>query len=118
MPDLRIAALTAAAMLGSTMMVGTSAAMPLNGLPQANRQVAADVQNVRWVCGPRGCWNRLGWSGGPGWNRWGSRGPDWTARAGGVDAADGGARYAEKSLRAGPEISAERLKARPDRSQP
>src|SRR5215472_9501874 len=56
MPNFKIAAVTAAAVLGSTMMVGASAAMPLNGLPQASKQVAADVHDVRLVCGPRGCW--------------------------------------------------------------
>jgi hypothetical protein len=79
MPNLKIAAITAAALLGSTMMVGTAAAMPLNGLPQASDQVAANVQEARVVCGPRGCWRRpgpgWGWRGrmgwrGPGWNRW------------------------------------------------
>jgi hypothetical protein len=76
MPDLKIAAVTAAALLGSTMMVGTSAAMPLNGLPQASKDVASNVQDVRLVCGPRGCWHRPGWRG-PGWHRWGWRGPGW-----------------------------------------
>jgi len=79
MPHLKIAALTAAALLGSTMMVGTSVAMPLNALSQASNQAAANVQDVRLVCGPRGCWNRPGprlWRG-PGWQRWGWRGPGW-----------------------------------------
>jgi hypothetical protein len=69
----------AAALLGATMMVGTSVAMPLNGLSQASKQVAANVQDVRLVCGPRGCWHRpgLGLWRGPGWHRWGWRGPGW-----------------------------------------
>jgi hypothetical protein len=81
MPNLKIASLAAAALLGSTMMIGTAAAMPLNGLPQATQQVATNVQDVRLVCGPRGCvrvgpgWHRRwGWRG-PGWRRWGWRGP-------------------------------------------
>jgi hypothetical protein len=64
-------------LLGSTMMVGTSVAMPLNGLSQASKEVAANVQDVRLVCGPRGCWNRPGplLRRGPGWQQWGWRGP-------------------------------------------
>jgi hypothetical protein len=66
-------------LLGSTMMVGTSVAMPLNALSQASNEAAANVQDVRLVCGPRGCWNRPGRlvRRGPGWQRFGWRGPGW-----------------------------------------
>ena len=37
MHNLKIAAFAAAALLGSGMTIGTAAAMPLNGLPQASR---------------------------------------------------------------------------------
>ena len=74
MHNLKIAAFAAAALLGSGMTIGTAAAMPLNGLPQASKQVAANVQDVRVVCGPRGC-VRVG-------PRWGWRGPGWRGRWG------------------------------------
>jgi hypothetical protein len=83
MPSLKIAAITATALLGSNMMIGIADAMPLNGLPEANKQIDANVQNVRLVCGPHGCWHvgpgwhRWGWRGRPGWHRWGWRGPGW-----------------------------------------
>jgi hypothetical protein len=86
MPNLKMAAFAAVALMGSTMMIGTSAAMPLNGLPVVSKQVTANVQDVRVVCGPRGCvragpgWRRWGWRG-PGWRRWG-RGPGWHRRWG------------------------------------
>jgi hypothetical protein len=60
MNNLRIAAFTGTALLASTIMVGTAAAMPLNGLPGASKQVSANVQDVRLVCGPRGCWHEPG----------------------------------------------------------
>lgn len=62
MPNLKVAAVTAAALLGSTMMIGTAASMPLEGLPQVSKQVAADIQDVRYQPGH---W----WQGG-GWHRW------------------------------------------------
>lgn len=58
MRNMKTAAFTAAALLGSTMMIGTVAAMPLNGLPGASQH--AGVQDVRLVCGPRGCWHEPG----------------------------------------------------------
>jgi hypothetical protein len=76
MHNLKIAAIAAVALMGSTMMVGSAAAMPLNGLPGVSKQVTANVQDVRVVCGPRGCVRvgpRWGWRG-PGWRRWGWRG--------------------------------------------
>jgi hypothetical protein len=87
MPNLKIAALTVAALLGSTMMIGTAAAMPPNGLPQVTEQLSTNIQDARVVCGPRGCWRvgpgwrRWGWRG-PGWRRWGWRGPGWHRRWG------------------------------------
>jgi hypothetical protein len=63
----KIAAFTAAALLGANMMIGSAAAMPLNGLPGAS--IAANVQDVRWVCSPYHCW----WRPGPYWryHHWG-----------------------------------------------
>ena len=65
----------ALALLGSTMMIGpASAAMPVNGLAPAAKQVSAGVQEARYVCGPRGCWWRPGgYYGRPYWGRpyWG-----------------------------------------------
>jgi hypothetical protein len=52
----KIAAFTAAALLGTTTMIGAAAAMPLNGSPRARKQVAANIQAVRF--GPHGCPNQ------------------------------------------------------------
>ena len=60
MSNLKVIALTSAALLGSTVMIGAAAAMPLNGLTGVNKQVAANVQDVRLVCGPRDCWHEPG----------------------------------------------------------
>jgi hypothetical protein len=46
--------------------------MPVGGLATATNQLAVDVQNVAWVCGPYRCWWRP--------NYWGARrwwGPRW-----------------------------------------
>jgi hypothetical protein len=51
MTSLRIAALAFAA-LSAAMASGTVSAMPADGLAPAAKQVAGDVQDVRWMCGP------------------------------------------------------------------
>jgi hypothetical protein len=75
MTNLRIAALAFAA-LSAAMASGTVSAMPADGLAPAAQQVAGDVQDVRWVCGPYRCWWTPGpYLGGPGphpyWHHWG-----------------------------------------------
>jgi hypothetical protein len=63
----------ALSLLGSSFAIGeASAAMPVNGLGPAENQISANVQDVRWVCGPYRCWWRPGWGPGPYW-----RGPYW-----------------------------------------
>jgi hypothetical protein len=73
MTSLRIAALAFAALSAATAS-GTVSAMPADGLAPAAQQVAGDVQDVRWVCGPYRCW----WTPGPYWGGpyWGPR-PNW-----------------------------------------
>jgi hypothetical protein len=73
MTSLRIAALAFAA-LSAAMASGTVSAMPADGLAPAAQQVAGDVQDVRWMCGPYRCW----WTPGPYWGGpyWGPR-PYW-----------------------------------------
>jgi hypothetical protein len=51
MTSLRIAALAFAA-LSAAMASGTVSAMSADGLAPAAKQVAGDVQDVRWMCGP------------------------------------------------------------------
>jgi hypothetical protein len=63
MPNLKIAAFTATALVGSTMLIGTAAGMPLNGLPQASKQVTANVQDVGY--------QPERWRRGAGWRHWG-----------------------------------------------
>jgi hypothetical protein len=86
MHTLRIAALAVVALSGSTIAVGRASAMPMDSLVSATTQVADNVQNVRWVCGPYRCWWGPGpyWGGpywGPrpywGWRRWGWHRPWW-----------------------------------------
>jgi hypothetical protein len=67
MPNLKIAAFTAAALVGSNMLIGSAPAMPLIGLPQASKQTSAIVQYVRnqpdhwWRGGGRHRWGPWGW---------------------------------------------------------
>jgi hypothetical protein len=75
------AVVTGLAALGAvTFGAGPASAMP-NGLPQANTitSQSAQVEQVRWVCGPWRCWWRPNWYGawayyGPPpywrWHRW------------------------------------------------
>ena len=77
-------ALIVATFLSSGLVISTSSAMPLSGVPAAAAQTTTDVQNVRWVCGPYRCWRRPGpyywgphpyWGPRPYWgyHRWGWR---------------------------------------------
>lgn len=52
----------AAAILGASMLTAASAsAMPVSGLGNASQALPAQVDTVRWVCGPSGrCWWRPG----------------------------------------------------------
>jgi hypothetical protein len=77
MTSLRIAALAFAA-LSAAMASGTVSAMPADGLAPAAKQVAGDVQDVRWMCGPYRCWRTPGpywggpyWGPRPYWHHWG-----------------------------------------------
>jgi len=69
MASLKIAAF-ALALLGSSLLVGqASAAMPVNGLTEASKQISS-VDKV-WCCGRwRGGWGYRRW----GYGRWGYRG--------------------------------------------
>ncbi|HXW41974.1 MAG TPA: hypothetical protein VEK75_12265 [Xanthobacteraceae bacterium] len=68
MPIAKIAALGFAAVLGTTLMVGSASAMPVNGQVAAAAQRADGLKDVRWVCGPYRCWWRPGpYWGGPYW---------------------------------------------------
>jgi hypothetical protein len=62
----------------------------LNGLPGASKQVSANVQDVRLVCGQRGCSHELGPHG------------VISALGGGAGVTTGLDRCARKRLRAGP----------------
>jgi hypothetical protein len=77
---LKLALLTAAAIGAAALTSGTAAAMPIANL---NAHQSANVEQVRWVCGPFRCWWRPNFYGaydfyGPprfyhhpwGWRRW------------------------------------------------
>ncbi len=68
-------ALVAATVLGAGSLIAPAAsAMPVSGLASASNQLSADVQNVRWVCGPYRCWWRPNyWAPYWGYRRWGWR---------------------------------------------
>ena len=66
---------------GAALATGAASAMPI-GLA-TNTDIASNVEQVRWVCGPYRCWNAppYGYDGGPrryyggygwhrGWRRW------------------------------------------------
>jgi hypothetical protein len=66
---------------GAALAAGTASAMPI-GLA-TNTDIASNIDQVRWVCGPYRCWNAPGYGyyGGPhrfyggygwhrGWRRW------------------------------------------------
>jgi hypothetical protein len=63
MHSLKIA-LAAGTLLGSASLIAPIAsAMPTSGLAAASNQLAADLQNVAWVCGPYRCWWRPNYRG-------------------------------------------------------
>jgi hypothetical protein len=80
MRKLKIALVAATVLSGAGLIAPAASAMPVGGLATATNQLAADVQNVAWVCGPYRCWwrpnyywgarrwwgPRWGW----GWRRW------------------------------------------------
>jgi hypothetical protein len=78
MKHLKFALVAAVALGGLALASGSASAMP-NGLPSASTALSANVQDVRWVCGPYRCWWRPGyayygpgprWGWGGGWHRW------------------------------------------------
>ena len=79
MPSLKVAAF-ALALLGGSMMVGeASAAMPVNGMTEASKQISSvDQVWCRWRCG-WGWGYRRWWGPGPYWRRpyWRGYGPYW-----------------------------------------
>jgi len=81
MHALKIAVVAATLVGGASLISSAASAMPVSGLAGASSALAADVQNVRWVCGPYRCWWRPNYWGpywgyrrwwGPrwGWRRW------------------------------------------------
>jgi len=63
--------LAAAAAFGVLALAPTGASAMPNGLPSISRAAPSNVEDVRWVCGPRRCWWRPGWYRGYGWrHRW------------------------------------------------
>ena len=52
-----IAVAAAFALTAGAATVGVAYAMPLGG-PSGASSTAADIQDVRWVCGPNRCWWR------------------------------------------------------------
>ena len=58
MSNLRSAVVAIAVLCGTALPSGNASAMPVNGLANAAAQMATDVQNVTWVCGPFRCWWR------------------------------------------------------------
>lgn len=79
----RCVMLVLAALVGSSMMIGTASAMPNNEAPASSQQKANGLQPVRWVCGPYRCWWGPGlYWGGPYWRGryWGPRPYYWDWR--------------------------------------
>jgi hypothetical protein len=74
MDKLRIATAAFAILAGASVMSGSASAMPINGQLPVATNTSAEIQQVRWVCGPYRCWWQPGW-GYHGWHRpWGWRG--------------------------------------------
>ena len=64
-------ALVAGTVLGSASLIApTASAMPASGLAAASNQLAANLQNVAWVCGPYRCWWRPNYGPYWGYRRW------------------------------------------------
>jgi hypothetical protein len=58
MRKLRLAVIGAIAVCATALASGHASAMPVGGVASAASEMATDVQNVRWVCGPFRCWWR------------------------------------------------------------
>jgi hypothetical protein len=67
MHSLKIALVTGTLLGSASLIAPAASAMPTSGLAAASNQLAADLQNVAWVCGPYRCWWRP--------NYWGPYGP-------------------------------------------
>jgi len=91
MTKIRSGLIGAVAMCGTALWaLGSASAMPVSGLANASDEVATDLQQVRWVCGPFRCWWRpnyypyygYAWGGPRFYARpWGWRaGPYWRGR--------------------------------------
>lgn len=74
MDKFKTAAAAFTLLAGVSVMAGSASAMPVNGQIPAAASTIANVQHVRWVCGPYRCW----WAPGPYY--W--RGPYWGPRWG------------------------------------
>jgi len=61
--------LAAAAAFGVLALASTGASAIPNGLPSISQAAPPSVEDVRWGCGPRGCWRRPGWYHAYGWRR-------------------------------------------------
>ena len=62
----RLALAASAAVLAGLLTVGTASAMPVGSVKAAAENLGTNVDNVAWICGPRGCWWRPGYY----WRRW------------------------------------------------
>jgi hypothetical protein len=80
----RMTALTLAAILSATVMIGSASSMPAEGLNSPAVKQALDdprhngLQRVGWVCGPYRCWWRP-FAGGPFWAPYRYDGPGYYA---------------------------------------
>ena len=60
MRSLKIALVAATALGGASLIAPAASAMPISGLAPAANELATDVQQAAWVCGPFRCWWRPG----------------------------------------------------------
>jgi len=65
--------LAAAAAFGVLALAPTGASAIPNGLPSISQAAPSNIEELRWVCGPRRCW----------WRRGSYRGYGWRHRGGG-----------------------------------
>ena len=66
--------LAAAAAFGVLALAPTGASAIPNGLPSISQAAPSNIEELRWVCGPRRCWWRPGWYRGYGWRHRGGGG--------------------------------------------
>jgi len=78
MSKIKIALLAAGAFCAASLATGSASATPVGELATAGSETSADLQQVRWVCGPFRCFWRPGprfygrpWWGGPGYRHYG-----------------------------------------------